>query len=56
LRDRRQSKSEAVSKLLPFVHCVPTIVTSSMFIGFGMSNEWKVEKVNYEFGMESFLR
>jgi hypothetical protein len=32
------------------VHCVPTTITSALFIGFGrMSNEWKVEEVNYEF-------
>jgi hypothetical protein len=38
------------------VHCVPTIITSSLFIGFErMTNGWKVEKVNYEFGIESFL-
>jgi hypothetical protein len=33
------------------------IITSSLFIGFEhMCNEWKVEKVNYEFGIGSFLR
>jgi hypothetical protein len=43
LRDHRQSKSESVFKVLPLVHCVPTILTSSMFIKFEhMSNEWKV--------------
>jgi hypothetical protein len=57
LQDRHQSKSEAVFKILPLVHCVPTIVTSSLFIGFEcISNGWKVEKVNYEFGITSFLR
>jgi hypothetical protein len=57
LRDHRQSKSEAVSKVLPLVHGVPMIITSSMFIGFErMRNEWKVVKVSYEFGIESFLR
>jgi hypothetical protein len=57
LRDRRQYKSESVVKVLPFVHRVSMIKTSSLFIGFGsMSNEWKVEKVNYEFGITSFLR
>jgi hypothetical protein len=57
LRDRHQSKSESVFKVLPLVHCVPTIITSSLFIRFEhMSNEWKVEKVNYEFGITSFLR
>jgi hypothetical protein len=57
LRDRCQSKSEAVSKVLPLVHCVPTIITSSLFIGFEcMSSEWKVEKVSYEFGIMSSLR
>jgi hypothetical protein len=54
LRDRRQSESESVSNVLPLVRYVPTIITSSMFIGFEcMSNEWKV---NYEFGITSFLR
>jgi hypothetical protein len=39
------------------VHCVPTTITSSLFIKFEyMSNEWKVEKANYEFGIASFLR
>jgi hypothetical protein len=56
LRDRRQSESEAVFKILPLVYCVPTIVTSSLFIGFErISKEWKVEKVIYEFGITSFL-
>jgi hypothetical protein len=55
LRDRHQSKSEYVSKVLPLVHCVPTIITPFLFIGFEhMSNEWKFEKVNYEFGIGSF--
>jgi hypothetical protein len=34
LRDRRESKSESVFKVFPLVHCVPTIVTSSLFVGF----------------------
>jgi hypothetical protein len=38
------------------VCCVPTIITSFLFIGFEhTSNDWKVEKVNYEFGITSFL-
>jgi hypothetical protein len=57
LRDRHRSKSESISKVLPLVRCVPTIITSSLFIGFEhTSNEWKVEKANYEFGVASFLR
>jgi hypothetical protein len=57
LWDHRQSKSESVFNILPLVHCVPTIITSSMFIGFErMSNDWKVEEVNYKFGITSFLR
>jgi hypothetical protein len=57
LRDRHQSESESVFKVLPLVHCVPTIITYSLFIRFEhMSNECKVEKVNYEFGIGSFLR
>jgi hypothetical protein len=57
LQDRRQSKSEAVFKIIPLVHCVPTIVTSSLLIGFEhASHEWKVEKVIYEFDIASFLR
>jgi hypothetical protein len=52
LRDRHQSKSESVFKSFPLVHCVPTIITSFLFVGFEcMSNECKVEKVNYEFGI-----
>jgi hypothetical protein len=39
------------------MHCVRTTITSSLFIGFEhMSNEWKVEEVNYEFVIGSFLR
>jgi hypothetical protein len=39
------------------VHCVPMIITSSLFIVFEhMSNNWKVEKVNYEFSFGDFLR
>jgi hypothetical protein len=57
LRDHRQSKSESVIKVPPLVNGVPTIITSSLFIGFEhMSNESKVEKVNYEFHIASFLR
>jgi hypothetical protein len=57
LRDRRQSKSESVFMIFPLVHCVPMIITSSLFIRFEhMSNEWEVEKVNYEFGFGGFLR
>jgi hypothetical protein len=57
LRDRHQSKSEAVSKVLPLVRRVPMIITSSLFLRFEhMSNDWKVEKVNYELGITSFLR
>jgi hypothetical protein len=57
LRDRYQSKSEVVFQVLPLVHCVPMIITSSRSIGFGhMSNDWKVDKVSYEFGIANFLR
>jgi hypothetical protein len=57
LRDCCQSESEAVSKVLSHVHCVPTIITSSLFIRFEcMSSKWKDEKVSYEFGIMSFLR
>jgi hypothetical protein len=57
LRDRRQSKLESVIKVFPLVRCVPMIITSSLFIRFEhMSNEWKAENVNYEFGIASFLR
>jgi hypothetical protein len=57
LRDRHRSKSESVSKVPPLLYCVPTIITSSLFIGFEcMSNEWKVEKVNYELGFRGLLR
>jgi hypothetical protein len=56
LRDRRQSETKSVSKVLPRVHWVRTIITSSLFIGFEcMSNGWKVAEVSYEFGIESFL-
>jgi hypothetical protein len=56
LQDRHQSKSKSVSKILPHVHWVPTIITSSLFIGFErISNDWKVAKVSYEFGIGSFL-
>jgi hypothetical protein len=57
LHDRHQSKSESVFKVFLLVHCVPMIITSSLFVRFEcMSNDWKVEKVNYEFGIGSFLR
>jgi hypothetical protein len=57
LRDRRQPKSESVLKALPFGHCIAMIITFSLFIRIErMSNEWKVEKVNYEFGIPSFMR
>jgi hypothetical protein len=57
LRDRHQSKSESVIKVPPPVHGVPMIITSSLFIRIQhMSNEWKVEKVNYEFDIASSLR
>jgi hypothetical protein len=57
LLDRRQSESESVSKVLPRVRWVPMIITSSLFIGFErMRNDWKVEKVTYEFVIGSFLR
>jgi hypothetical protein len=40
LRDRCQAKSESVFKVLPLVHYVPMIITSSLSIGFEpMSNE-----------------
>jgi hypothetical protein len=57
LRDHRQPKSEAVFRILLLVCCVPMIVILSLFIGFEhTSNAWKVEKVNYEFRITSFLR
>jgi hypothetical protein len=57
LRDFHELKSESVFKVFPLVHCVPTIVTSSLFVRFERtSNNWKVEKVDYEFGITSFLR
>jgi hypothetical protein len=57
LRDRRQSKSESVFKVLPLLHCVPTIVTSSLFVKFEhMSSDWKVKEVNYKFGITRFQR
>jgi hypothetical protein len=47
LRDHCQPKSKSIFKVFPLVHCVPTIITSSLFIGFErMSNDWKFEKVN----------
>jgi hypothetical protein len=55
LQDRHQHKSEAVFMILPLMCCVPTIITSFMFIGFEhTSNAWKVEKVIYEFGITIF--
>jgi hypothetical protein len=56
LRYHHQSNSKVVSKVLPLVHCVPMIVTYSLFVRFvHASNDWKVEKVNSEFGITSFL-
>jgi hypothetical protein len=56
LRDRHQCKSESVFEVLPLVRHVPTMITSSLFIRFErMSNEWKVEKVSYEFHIGCFL-
>jgi hypothetical protein len=44
-------------KICELMHCVPTTIISSLFIGFDhISNDWKVEKVNYEFDIESYLR
>jgi hypothetical protein len=55
LRDRHQSESEVVFKILPLVHRVPMLITFSLFIGFEyMSNDWKVKKVNYEFVLHVF--
>jgi hypothetical protein len=57
LRDRHLSETESVFKILPLVHCVLMIITSSLFIRFEhTSNDWKVENVNYEFGIASFRR
>jgi hypothetical protein len=57
LRDHHQSKSESIFKVLPLVNCVPLTITSSLFMRFeDISNDWKVEKVNYKFGIASFLR
>jgi hypothetical protein len=57
LRDRRQSESKSVSKILPRVRWVLMTITSPLFIGFeGMSNGWKVANVSYELGIGSFLR
>jgi hypothetical protein len=57
LRDLHQSKLDSVFKIPPLLHCVPMIITSSLFIKFErMSNEWKVEKINYGFGIGSFQR
>jgi hypothetical protein len=56
LRDHHQTESESVSKVLPLVYRVPTIITSSLFVGFEhKSNDWKVEKLHYKFGIGSFL-
>jgi hypothetical protein len=55
-RDHHLSKSESVIKVPPLVHGVPTIITSSLFIGFErMIKEWNVGKVNYEYDIVSFL-
>jgi hypothetical protein len=57
LQDHHQSKSEVVFKVLSLVRCVPMIITFYLFIRFErMSNDWNVEKVNYEFVIGSFLR
>jgi hypothetical protein len=57
LRVCHQSKSESVFKIFPLEHCVPTIISSSLFVRLErMSNEWKVEKVINEFGIGNFLR
>jgi hypothetical protein len=57
LRNRRESKSEVIFSILSLVCCVPMIITLSLFIGFEhASNDCKVEKVNYEFGIASFQR
>jgi hypothetical protein len=43
LQDHRQPKSEAVFRILTLVCCVPTIITSYLFIRFAhMSNNWEV--------------
>jgi hypothetical protein len=48
---------KSIFKVLSLVYCVPTIITSSLFIGFEhTSNDWKVEKVKYKFGITSFRR
>jgi hypothetical protein len=47
LRDHHQSKSKSVFKVLSLAHCVPMIITSSLFIGFeSMSNDRKDDKVS----------
>jgi hypothetical protein len=44
-------------KISERMHCVPITITLSLFIGFkDMINDWKVEEVNYKFGIGSFLR
>jgi hypothetical protein len=44
-------------KISERLHWVLMAITLSLFIGFEhMSNEQKVEEVNYEFGIGSFLR
>jgi hypothetical protein len=44
-------------KISERVHCVPMAITPSLFIVFEhMSNDWKIEEVNYEFDIESFMR
>jgi hypothetical protein len=43
--------------VLPLVHCVPTIINSSLFIRFEcMNSESEVEEVSYDFGIMCFLR
>jgi hypothetical protein len=55
LRDRRQSESKSVSKILPRVRWVPTIITSSLFIGFeGMGNGGKWQKFATSLVLEVF--
>jgi hypothetical protein len=57
LRYHCQSESESVLEVLLFVYCVPTSVSSSLLIGLERTrSEWKVEEVNYKFGIVSFLR
>jgi hypothetical protein len=40
-------------KVSKYMHCIPTTITSALFIGFGhMSNGWKSEEINYDFVLE----